>query len=693
VADLSVLIAARNEEWLPRTIQDVLDHSKADTEIIVVLDGAWPSEPLPQHPRVHVVFESTSIGQRAAINLAASLSRAEYVAKLDAHCSVADGWDVELIRAAKALGQQVVQIPTQHNLHVFDWICVACGRRTYQGPTPTICQARDVRDASDRGQGCGTAGPFRRDVVWDAIRRRTESWCFDHTLHFQYDGRIQLRADAEAKKRGQPPPEVIDTMSCLGACWFLSREYFWELGGLDTNHGSWGQMGTELSCKVWLSGGRMVTNRRTWFSHLFRTQGGDFGFPYPHAEGAQERARAYSRSLWLENAWPQQIHPLRWLVEKFYPVKGWTKEQVNALPATLPTNISSADTLASRAKAVAARDRPSVQAVALESSESPLLHERSMGRNDASHDTVGDRAGVLDRPAVSRARPDSLTKGLVYYSDCKPEPLILDAVRAQLQAVTPGPIAAVTLAPADFGDVRIVLPLERSYLAMFKQILAGLEALDTEYAFLVEHDVLYSADHFAFTPPRDDTFYYNQHVYKVDVEDGKALHYLCSQTSGLCANRQLLIEHYRARVARVERDGYSRTIGFEPGTRQIRHGGIDDRPAATWLSAVPNIDLRHGHNLTPSRWKKEQFKNQKYTAGWTEGHGIPGWTGWEDTRGRVRDLLRAIAQPASQSAPQVDVEAPGLAPGVLVADGTDRTADGVDLQDDMVPMTAVGGHV
>lgn len=333
MAELSVLIAARNERWLGHTIRDVLAHSKADTEIVVVVDGEWPDEALALHPRVHVIREPTPIGQRAAINLAASLSQADYICKLDAHVAVADGWDVELIRTAKTLGPHAVQIPAQHNLHIFDWVCTACGQRTYQGPTPIKCD------------GCGVeqrALPQQRDIVWKAIRRRTESWCFDSTLHFQYDGRIQLREDAEAKRRGEPTPEILETMSCLGACWFLSREYYWQIGGLDENHGSWGQMGTELACKTWLSGGRMLTNRRTWFSHLFRTQGGDFGFPYPHAPGAMEQAREYSRSLWLQNAWPQQIHPLRWLVERFYPIKGWTPAQVSALPAALAQKASAA---------------------------------------------------------------------------------------------------------------------------------------------------------------------------------------------------------------------------------------------------------------------------------------------------------------------------------------------------------------
>ena len=44
--DLSVLIAARNEEFLNRTVEDVLAKKRGNTEVIVVCDGNWPIPPL-----------------------------------------------------------------------------------------------------------------------------------------------------------------------------------------------------------------------------------------------------------------------------------------------------------------------------------------------------------------------------------------------------------------------------------------------------------------------------------------------------------------------------------------------------------------------------------------------------------------------------------------------------------------------
>jgi len=237
-----------------------------------------------------------------------------------------------------------------------------------------------------------------------------------------------------------------------------------------------------------------------------------------------------------------------------------------------------------------------------------------------------------------------MTAGCAYYTDSRLDPVIAQACRNQLQRAAQGlPIASVSLA-ATVGngspDVRIDwqmpvwsepgvvsnvgLPIARGYLAMFTQILAGLEALDTDVAFLVEHDVLYHPSAFAFTPPRKDVYYYNQNVFKLRASDGHVLHYPCSQTSGLCADRQLLVEHYRKRVAIVQERGFTRAMGFEPGTHN-RPERVDDFGSATWMSEYPNVDIRHDTNLTESRWRKEQFRNQQYTAGWTESDRVPGW--------------------------------------------------------------------
>lgn len=307
MAQLSILIPARNEVWLSRTVEDVLRHSTTNTDVWVVLDG--PSErpvSLPTDRRLNVIALDESIGQRAATNLAARECGAEFIMKLDAHCSVDDKFDQKLLDLVPVVGKTAIQVPVQYNLHVFDWICQTCGERTYQGPTPTVCGKCEGRIHT-------------KDIIWKRRDTRiSEAWRMDAQLHFQYWPEYTNRMKAI-----NPMATHWDIMTCLGACWFVSSEWYTHLEGLDEQHGSWGQMGTELACKTWLSGGSMILNRTTWFAHLFRTQGGDFSFPYPITFQDQESAREYSRKLWLQNNWPKQQYPLQWLIDKFAPVPEW----------------------------------------------------------------------------------------------------------------------------------------------------------------------------------------------------------------------------------------------------------------------------------------------------------------------------------------------------------------------------------
>lgn len=296
IVDLSILIPARNEMFLSRTVEDILEHAEADTEIIVVLDGAWADPPIEQHPRVTVVYHPVSVGQRAATNEAAQLARGRYVMKCDAHCSFGQGFDRILL---EDIEPDWTIVPAMRNLHAFDWVCKECWRRRYQGPSGTCPK-------------CG--GQEERDVVWIAKKSPyTTSMRFGRDLKFQYWGGYKKRQEGD----------LVETMSLLGACWMISRERYWALNICDEGHGGWGQQGTEVACKTWLSGGRLICDKRTWFAHLFRTQGGDFGFPYPLSGSDQQRARDYSKALFLDGQWKGAIRPLSWLIEHFAPVPGW----------------------------------------------------------------------------------------------------------------------------------------------------------------------------------------------------------------------------------------------------------------------------------------------------------------------------------------------------------------------------------
>jgi glycosyltransferase involved in cell wall biosynthesis len=291
---LSVIIPGKNEEFMGRTIEDVLEHTSNQTEVIAVLDGFLPNPPLKPNSRVTVIYNPVSVGQRVATNQGAKIAKGKYIMKLDAHCSVAPGIDIEMFKAFDEVGDDATIIPLMKNFHVFDWVCEN-GHRRYQSPSG-VCEE------------CGE--PTTKDVVWQAkASPNNVAFRFDKTMHFQYWGEYQ----------NKHPEDLVETLSIQGSCFMCTKEKYFELGLCGEEFHSWGQQGVEVACKTWLSGGRVIANRRTWYAHLFRTRGGDFGFPYENPQDKVNENRELSRNMFQHNQWPKAIHDFQWLLNKFNP--------------------------------------------------------------------------------------------------------------------------------------------------------------------------------------------------------------------------------------------------------------------------------------------------------------------------------------------------------------------------------------
>lgn len=554
--DLSVLITARNEEFLARTVEGVLNARRGNTEVIVVLDGKLANPPIKDHEDVTILYHAESVGQRAGINDACALSDAKFIMKLDAHCIVDEGFDVKLMADCE---YNWTVVPTLYNLHAFDWKCNKCGNRWYQGPTPKHCYSDDQGRTINKN--CDSK-EFERVMVWKPrLHKRTWHMLFDKDLKFGYWGAFKDREEGQGN--------ISDTMSLLGACFFMHRKYFLETGGSDEAHGSWGQQGTEVACKAWLSGGRLVVNKNTWYSHLFRTQGGDFGFPYPQSGNQVEKARRHSRKMWKNKNWPLAKHNLSWLIEKFWPIPGWNQKDLDK-----------------------------------------LKKEEGMT--------------VIKQP----------TKGIIYYTDNQLSLKIAHRCKNQIKSIGL-PIVSTSLKPMDNMGKNIHIKRSRGYLTYFKQILTALEASTSDIIYFCEHDVLYHPSHFEFTPPKKDVYYYNTNFWRLRSTDGHCISYDTHQVNFICGYRDLLIKNYRERVKRLEAlntdderiiGSEARKMGFEPGTHN-RKERIDMNSAEKYQSKYPNIDIRHGANLTASRWHKEQFRDQRNCKDWKEttSDQIPGW--------------------------------------------------------------------
>lgn len=555
---LSILIPARNEQFLSRTVEDILKNIRGETEVIVVLDGEFAEPPIAQDPRVTIVYHPVSIGQRAATNEAARLARGKYVMKVDAHCAFDEGFDVKMIAEMQ---DDVTMVPTMRNLHVFDWVCED-GHRRYQGPAGPCLHHDDSAEAP-----CGK--PTVQHIVWHAKKSpQSTSYCFDATPHFQYFG--------EFAKRPEGQGDVTETMSIQGSCFMMTRERYWALNICDETWGSWGSQGIEVAVKTWLSGGRVVCNKKTWYAHLFRTQDG-FGFPYPQSGNQIANAKKRARELFEGRGFAKQERPLSWLLEKFWPVPGWTAADLEAIGGKVPANA----------------------------------------------------------PVVRSKKP---TKGVIYYTNNKCPANIMQACQRQiLRGMKSKHIVSASTLPIDFGT-NIVKPHEDGWIDLFDKVLIALEAQTADIIYFCETDVLYHPSHFEYVPPRDDAYYYNVNVWKWWLEDDFCARVDdCKQLSGLVANRELLLKHFRERIRRIRAEGFDRGNGFEPGTRHIANGGYDNVEAFSFSSRLPNIDIRHESNATRSKRAPDEFRNQKYAKGWTEST-IDNIEGWEN----IRDTLAAI---------------------------------------------------
>jgi hypothetical protein len=303
MAKLSFLIPARNEEFLVQTINNILENTGEESEILVGLDGYWPPQPIQDHPRVKIFHVTVPIGQRAMQNQLARISKARYVCKIDAHCSLDKDFDKKMLSFFEEVGDDIVAVPVMRNLHAFDWVCPE-GHRRYQGPSG-VCK------------DCGKE--TTKEIIWKGKERpESTSYCFDKTPHFQYFNEYKKRPEYK---------EMVDkfgyneSMSLQGSFFMSTRHNYWKYELCDERAGSWGNQGIELACAAWLSGLRVLCNHKTWYAHMFRTQGGDFGFPYENH--GTDKTKKYIVDKFWNKKHSKQIHDVDWLVKKFAPVKGW----------------------------------------------------------------------------------------------------------------------------------------------------------------------------------------------------------------------------------------------------------------------------------------------------------------------------------------------------------------------------------
>lgn len=293
MAKVSVIIPARNERYLVPTIRECFTKARGEVEVVAILEGYWPDgwkELAAEFPNLQTIHHAEPRGMRPSINegAASAIQRgAKYLFKLDAHCMLGEGYD-EILKAD--CDRDWIVIPRRLRLDAENWAVRTDGR-------PPI----DYHYLSFPDNVNDFGGPGLNGKVWTERQR----------------------------ERDKPEFEIDDEMSSQGSGWFIHADYFTQLELMDAeNYGTFWNEAQEWGLKCWLSGGRVMVNKRTWYAHLHKGsnyQGADGkgGRGYILDKSLLSQGASYAKRWMFNNAWDKQTKPFKWLIEHFWPVPSW----------------------------------------------------------------------------------------------------------------------------------------------------------------------------------------------------------------------------------------------------------------------------------------------------------------------------------------------------------------------------------
>ncbi len=284
MAKVSILIPSRRETYevalgvttLARTVREVFEQARGDFEVLVGFDGE-PFEPLPERKNLRVFYYSQARGTKPVLNELVYWARGEFIYKLDAHCALSEGFDVELQSDCNTCD---VVAPRMYVLDPHTW------------------RWQDERFHDYFYLPCPLTDP--------------------KLYRFQAGGHWADRTKVRAHHL------VDENMKLHGSSFFMHTAFWETLGGLDMTHidMSSGE-DIEISLKAWLGPweGRVLVNKRAWVSHMHK------GREQPRSWNASQNAinasYLYTANYWMRNQWKERKRDIDWLIDRFSPVPGW----------------------------------------------------------------------------------------------------------------------------------------------------------------------------------------------------------------------------------------------------------------------------------------------------------------------------------------------------------------------------------
>jgi len=242
---------------------------------------------------------------------------------------------------------------------------------------------------------------------------------------------------------------------------------------------------------------------------------------------------------------------------------------------------------------------------------------------------------------------------IVFITDNKLDVRIAELCKRYLLKAADGRrIISVSQEPIDLGENICIGDIGRNGLSIDLQIKAGLEKVESEFVAIAEHDCIYDKEHFNFKPPDNEYFYYNTNCWLLQHHSSNHPEYngmfsfvpeRCVQ-SQLITGRDALMEATERKITILSDPDVQvawpvRTRLGEPGTDTIDHSRrvwkskklyskwrkvkeyITSCNAKKFETSVPNLDIRHGGNLTGGRrgtnrcWSLEPYGTMKELMG------------------------------------------------------------------------------
>jgi len=277
---LAIAIPSRNEKFLQRTIQDVLEKATGEVEVYPILDGYEPPpEELVDDIRVHYIRlpQKSYTQKRHGINHMVNICKSNYVMSLDAHCMMAKGFDEVLI---KDLADNEVALPRRQRLDAENW----CIQIQSDGRPPI-------------------------DYEYLMYPAKFDPPGFHG---FKWDDRTYERWDTK----------VDETITMQASCWVMHKSWYNKNNFMQIEgYTGWGQEAEEISFTTWCRGGRLITNKNTWYAHLHK--GKTYGRMYFMSKATTKKCNAYAYDFWVNNRLKNKVYNFEWLLARFSPMPNW----------------------------------------------------------------------------------------------------------------------------------------------------------------------------------------------------------------------------------------------------------------------------------------------------------------------------------------------------------------------------------